>query len=160
MIGSVEMIQSQFYMEPPGKGSRTENTECHDDQTAYKNDALKAAMNAAEAAMQAMKLTDDNNKKRELMSKTHELLQKAELIKSARVLPLQMNYISGTKKNIETHRTKVEELKQPVPTRILSTREQIILLQGSKLNGSIFPPWKTPPDVSEFVLEDGSELFT
>ena len=153
------MIQSRIYAEPPAQGSRTEGVESLDDQTASKNDGLEAAMDAAEAAMQAMKLTNDNNKKRELKLKSHELLHKAELIQSARMLPLQTKTTSGTK-NIEVQRTKAEELKQPMPTRILSTREQIILLQGSKLNGCVFPPWKTPPDASEFVLEDGSELFT
>lgn len=52
-----------------------------------------------------------------------------------------------------------KELKQPLSTRTLSTREQIILLQGSKLNGCVFPPWKEAPAAEEFTLS-GTELFT
>ena len=39
----------------------------------------------------------------------------------------------------------------PVPERDLSTREKIILLESSKLNGYIFPPW-IPPKASDFDL--------
>ena len=152
------MIRTQIYTEPFSRTCRPEEAGSHVDRTASQEEALKAAMDAAEAAVQAMKLTDDNNKKRELVMKSQELLHKAELIKNAETWPLHTNLMSGTK-NIEVQRAKVEELKQPIPTRTLSTREQIILLQGSKLNGCIFPPWKTP-DASEFVLDDGSEPFT
>ena len=48
----------------------------------------------------------------------------------------------------------------PVPKRDLTTREKIILMEGSKLNGYIFPPW-TPPKPSDFdgpVFKDAGEL--
>ena len=44
-------------------------------------------------------------------------------------------------------------------TRSPSTREQIILLESSKLHGCRFPPWKTPPINAEFELRDGEALF-
>ena len=40
--------------------------------------------------------------------------------------------------------------------RSLTTREQIILLESSKLNGNKFPPWE-PPKLSEF---DDTNQFT
>ncbi|KAL8953280.1 MAG: hypothetical protein Q9222_000846 [Ikaeria aurantiellina] len=51
-------------------------------------------------------------------------------------------------------------LREPVSTRALSTREKIILLEGSKLNGSRFPPWETAPKASDFDLEDNEPLFS
>lgn len=48
---------------------------------------------------------------------------------------------------------------KPRPERELTTREKIILLESSKLNGHIFPPWQCPPDSSDFedpkFTEDG-----
>lgn len=56
--------------------------------------------------------------------------------------------------------TPFKELKQPTSQRILSTREQIILLQGSKLNGCMFPIWKDPPLPQELGLADDTNQFT
>lgn len=50
-------------------------------------------------------------------------------------------------------------LSEPLPTRVLLTREQIILLKGSKLNGFLFPPWTTSPDASEFELRPGESPY-
>ena len=58
--------------------------------------------------------------------------------------------------------TGLKTLKAPISnTSLLTTREKIILLQGSKLHGSVFPPWKEPPAVAEFEgenFEDGTEF--
>ncbi|KAL6715719.1 cysteine protease [Lecanora helva] len=46
------------------------------------------------------------------------------------------------------------------PKRGLTTREKIILMEGSKLNGNVFPPW-TNPSPSEFEMpryEDARDL--
>ncbi|KAL8722395.1 MAG: hypothetical protein Q9225_001126 [Loekoesia sp. 1 TL-2023] len=51
------------------------------------------------------------------------------------------------------------KLKEPASTRILSTREQIILLEASKLHGCRFPPWKNPPEASEFEQGEDRLLF-
>jgi hypothetical protein len=51
-------------------------------------------------------------------------------------------------------------LNAPVSdTSLLTTREQIILLQGSKLHGCVFPPWKAAPDSSEFVAPFTDETY-
>ena len=34
--------------------------------------------------------------------------------------------------------------------RGLTTREKIILLEASKLNGHVFPPWQAPPGLRDF----------
>ncbi|KAL8798589.1 MAG: hypothetical protein Q9182_006542 [Xanthomendoza sp. 2 TL-2023] len=50
-------------------------------------------------------------------------------------------------------------LKEPVPSRTLSTREQIILLESSRLHGCLFPPWRNPPETGEFEIGDDQSLF-
>ena len=47
----------------------------------------------------------------------------------------------------------------PQSARPLSTKEKIILLEGSKLNGFTFPPWERPPGREEFELDDPRELY-
>ena len=41
----------------------------------------------------------------------------------------------------------------------LSTKEQVILLKSSRLNGFIFPPWTSPVDLDDFTLKKGEEQF-
>ena len=42
------------------------------------------------------------------------------------------------------------KLEAPTSRRKLTTREEIIILEGAKLNGFIFPPWKQPPTLVDF----------
>ena len=51
-------------------------------------------------------------------------------------------------------------LREPLPSRQLSTREQIILLRSSRLYGCRFPPWQSPPDMAEFELGMDQTMFT
>ena len=44
----------------------------------------------------------------------------------------------------------IRTLREPVSKRELTTREKILVLEGSRLQGSIFPPWSTSPAPSEF----------
>ena len=55
------------------------------------------------------------------------------------------------------HKMKISE---PKSIRTLSTREQIILLEASKLHGCRFPPWKGDPEKTEFELVEDGVLFT
>ena len=41
--------------------------------------------------------------------------------------------------------------KEDSNRRTLTTREEIILLEGAKLNGAIFPPWITAPGPDQFA---------
>ena len=54
---------------------------------------------------------------------------------------------------------KASRLQEPKSKRQLTTRESIILLKGSRLNGSIFPPWKSPLEDSEFELLPGQVQY-
>ena len=87
-----------------------------------------------------------------------KLLDQAERIKTSKDWPLITNGSPWTGEH-KFEDVSIKKLKQPVSTRKLSTREQIILLQGSKLHGCVFPPWKDPPASEEFALT-GAELFT
>jgi len=91
--------------------------------------------------MKALRLApaDDN---KELDSKCKELLTRAEKIKAA------ANWQSVA-------RQTVTSLRPPTSKRKLTTREEIIILEGAKLNGFIFPPWDREPLRSEFVTSDG-----
>jgi len=103
-----------------------------------------------------LKLTSDNDKKKSLDGQCRKLLDQAERIKSSEEWPSETPGLWKRGTGVVDDAPK-KELKQPLSTRILSTREQIILLQDSKLNGFVFPPWQECPSAEEFA---GPDLFT
>jgi hypothetical protein len=111
-----------------------------------KNEALQRAIKAVELYMQAIKVAADNHDRTHLKTKCQMLLKRAESLKKADTW--------------QPTTSPTGALKGPVSTRMLTTKEQIILLEGSKLNGFIFQPWKSDPDPEEFHLRNGEELFT
>jgi len=108
---------------------------------------LEATIRSAELYMQALRLADTPADRQRLDAKCKELLTNAEQLKSAQDATPQRPRGSG-------------ELKAPTSTRKLSTRENIILLEGSKLNGFVFKPWVRAPSPDEFSLEDGGSPFS
>ena len=50
-------------------------------------------------------------------------------------------------------------MKEPVSSKKLSTREEIIILESAKLNKFVFPPWKDPPNSKEFDLGQDGQKF-
>jgi calpain-7 len=116
---------------------------------ASQRQALEAAIDAAENYMKALKIASSPKEKQTLDAKCKELLAKAERIKDAKV----WNPPRSHSKN------PVPPLKEPKSSRKLSTREEIILLEGAKLNGFLFPPWTGPPDPKEFELSNGKTKF-
>lgn len=105
-----------------------------------------------------MKLTSENDTKKLLDGQCRKLLDQAERIKSSEEWPSETPGVWEGGTRLANDAPK-KQLKQPLSTRTLSTREQIILLQGSKLNGCVFPPWKESPSAEEFALT-GTDLFT
>jgi hypothetical protein len=101
---------------------------------------LEAAITAAEHYMKALRLAPADEKKK-LDTKCKELIIRAEKIKRATdwqaVAPQAF-----------------PSLRPPTSTRKLTTREEIIILEGAKLNGYIFPPWSRAPNEDEFILKD------
>ncbi|CAP91406.1 Calpain-like protease palB/RIM13 [Penicillium chrysogenum] len=113
-----------------------------------KKAALEAAINAAEHYMKALRLAPADDKKL-LDAKCKELISKAEKIKAA--TDWQSAARAGPQKAFPS-------LRPPASTRKLTTREEIIILEGAKLNGYIFPPWSRAPPQDEFVYK--GQLFT
>lgn len=96
--------------------------------------------------MKALRLADCPKDKKSLDGKCKELLTRAEKIKESRDA-----YRAGD---------KAQRRLSPASTRKLTNREEIILLEGAKLHGFIFPPWTYPPDADEFESKNEEELFT
>lgn len=109
--------------------------------------------------MRQLKLASDDERKRHLSRKCEDLLQKAEQIKATErwrpaVHGERSNSLTSAPDSINAVR-----LKERMPNRTLSAREQIILLKGSKLYGSVFPPWISPPNPQEFELLAGETPY-
>lgn len=109
------------------------------DQASSKNEALKGAILATELYMKAIKHASNDQEKARLRGKCKELLSRAEEIKNSKEWPPPKN--PGI------------ALKVPSSERSISRTEEIILLEGSKLHGFIFPPWTADPDDSLFAGE-------
>lgn len=101
--------------------------------------------------MKALRLTTDPREKKLLDAKCNEYLTRAEQLKNSRSVSDAQSYSS---------KGPSRPRREPVSTRTLSNREQIILLENSKLNGFVFPPWSAQPDPEEFELDDEEGLFT
>lgn len=108
--------------------------------------SLQATIEAAELYMRALKLTDSTSDRKRLDTKCKELITKAESLKAKK---------DGNSNGVK----EMPLLVPPISTRKLTTRENIILLQDSKLNGFIFKPWDKEPSPSEFELKPGQDLF-
>ena len=65
----------------------------------------------------------------------------------------------SSKKGPSGSMNKANELKQPTSERDLTTHEKIILLEASKVHGSCFPPWTSPPLSSDFEQTFGQPYF-
>ena len=100
--------------------------------------------------MRALKLTTNQKDKQKLDAKCKELLTRAEKIKQAKHW---QSAIGGGDSN-------ALRLQGPASTRKLTILEEIILLEGAKLNGFVFPPWVSSPSAEDFELGSGRELFT
>ncbi|WEW58744.1 cysteine protease [Emydomyces testavorans] len=115
-------------------------------------EALEAAIRAAENYLSALRLATDPKEKKSLDAKCKEYITRAEGIKHSKE--------SSPEPSNRNTKGAVRPRREPVSTRTLSNREQIILLENSKLNGAVFPPWSAQPDSEEFELDEEGELFT
>lgn len=112
-----------------------------------KNVHLAATLDAVELCMRQLELITTNGpRKKKLNHECQRLLEKAERIKAGA-------------KAAEGCKRVDSNLTEPAPSRRLSTREQIILLKGSKLHGGVFPPWNSAPSAKEFELLDCEPLY-
>jgi hypothetical protein len=87
--------------------------------------------------MKALRIAPSDDKV-QLDAKCKELITRAERIKAA------ADWQSAARQK------PVSKLQPPTSKRKLTTREEIIVLEGAKLNGFIFPPWERAPTPVEF----------
>ena len=103
---------------------------------------LKAAIESAEFYMQALHITQNPEDRKVIDSKCKELIERGTHLK--------LGQDAAPRRSPTVY---------PVSMRKLTTRENIIMLEGSKLNGFVFKPWDRPPLQDEFALEHGEEPF-
>ena len=101
--------------------------------------AFDAAVEAAQLYLQALHLADHPADQARLRAKCNELLTRSEQLRQ--------------------DRAQLFDPEKPVSKRTLTTREKIILVEGSMLNGFRFPIWERAPEPVEFELKEGQEQF-
>ncbi|KAN0114868.1 cysteine protease PalB [Hyaloscypha variabilis] len=109
--------------------------------------ALEKAILAAELYMKATKYASSEVERKRLRSKCLQLTSRAESIKKS----TSSSWVSVASPEIS--------LQPPVSQRAISKREEIILLEGSKLHGFIFPQWTSDPDDALFAGGDGQPSY-
>jgi len=96
--------------------------------------------------MKITKLASSDTERTRFRGKFKQLLSKAEDIKQA------AQWTPSVSKDVL--------LKAPLSRRQISRREEVILLEGSKLHGFKFPPWTNNPDNSLFDNPDETSFYT
>ncbi|TVY47314.1 Calpain-like protease [Lachnellula occidentalis] len=115
------------------------------DKSPTKEEALNNAIRAAELYMKITKLASSDAERTRFRGKCKQLLSKAEDIKQA------AQWTPSVSKDVL--------LKAPLSGRQISRREEVILLEGSKLHGFKFPPWINKPDSSLFDNDPDETSF-
>ena len=118
--------------------------------------AFKANVKSAELYMQALRLSQDVSDRVRLDAKCKEVLDRGEKLKSQ---ALTARREQGTVSSHHEAGQAGSDPKPPISKRILTTREKIILVEGTKLNGFKFPIWDAEPSLDEFELKPGQERF-
>lgn len=121
-------------------------------QSGTKDVSLSSILEAAEKLMQELTLAEDPKRRIFLARECQDLLDQAEQIKVARKCQhsgmVTQRVTSATTCGFASNL----RLETTEAGRAFTTREKIILLEGSKLHGFVFPPWTAPPISSEFEL--------
>ncbi len=92
--------------------------------------------------MKAIKLASSASERERLKSECMKVLARAEEIKQVETWDEPQKQKSQTRTS--------HELNAPLSHRVLTTREQVILLESSKLHGFVFSPWTSEPDEELF----------
>jgi calpain-7 len=127
-----------------------EELESQISQASTRDEALQRAIAAAEAYMKAFKLSSRESERVRLKGQCSKVLAIAEKIK-------QQNSWTVTSNGKKEKGPSPKILKAPVSQRKLTTREEVIILESSKLHGFIFPPWTSDPQADSFCKEGKGE---
>ncbi|KAI9741018.1 MAG: cysteine protease [Cirrosporium novae-zelandiae] len=123
-----------------------------------KEEALKSAIEAIELYMRILPIVSNKEERKCFDKKCLDLLQYAETLKKTRG-PSKVNPFPLPPTRREHGHAIISRSQSPASCRQLATREKIILLESSKLNGFIFPPWKEDPMPDEFALKHEESPF-
>ena len=126
-----------------------------------RDEALDAAILAAENALKALSLARNADDKARFRSRAKELMGEAESIKKNAAWQPSAS-VGGNVADVSTISPVSGEakfLRDPRSTRTLTTREKIILARATFLNGTKFPMWEAAPSASEFELSETEGLF-
>jgi hypothetical protein len=126
---------------------RSQEAELAVERSSTREAALEKAILAAELYMKATKYASSEVERKRLRSKCLQLTSRAESIKKS----TSSSWVSAASPEIS--------LQPPVSQRAISKREEIILLEGSKLHGFIFPQWTSDPDDALFAGGDGQPSY-
>jgi calpain-7 len=88
--------------------------------------------------MKAIKLANSGSERERLKSKCMKVLARAEEIKQVETWGVSIKQKGRAGMSYD--------LNAPLSNRTLSTREQVILLESSKLHGFVFTPWTSEPE--------------
>lgn len=121
--------------------------------------ALEIALSAAELSMRALKLAKDPVLKNDIDAKVRYLLQEAERIKFGKDWRTNRKPAVSPSSSKPVNVKTIRKLREPASTREASKAEQILVMKASFLNGFKFPPWRQPPDDSDFQLAEGGGPF-
>lgn len=106
--------------------------------------------------MKALGFARNKEDRSRLNRKCQSMLDQAERIKVAR-----KKLTSSAEGRIE--RDIGSQHKRVVPTprvkQALSTKEKVILLESSRVNSFVFPPWESKPEALEFELKEGEGKY-
>ena len=118
---------------------------------------MESLINDAQRCMEEIRISSDSRRRESLKRKFHNLLNQAEKLK------VEQHFIASTCHEETSVKCstfgQTPKSEPPLSTRTLSTREKIILLEGSKLYGAVFPPWNTAPCVTDFEPDADGTLF-
>ena len=110
--------------------------------------------------MQELKLVEDSKRREDLAQECRDLLDQAERIKDESRYQHSGDAVRRATSITARKGCSSSKPEKPETRRVLSTREKIILLEGSKLHGFVFSPWTAPPAPSEFELRFGESLYS
>lgn len=108
--------------------------------------------------MKAIKLSSNDLERSKLKIRCREVLARAEGIKLLKSWEREQEDIPPSQQQ-QQQLPQAKSLKAPISERTLTTREEIILLESSKLHGFVFPPWKAEPEADAFQMSSDRELF-
>jgi calpain-7 len=142
-----------------------------------RQDSLALAIEAAEIHLKCLKLSSSTVEKKALREKTIYLFDEAEKLKGnpnyAPARPIQ-ELVFGAKHDRQPTKEPVHSsftnsksippavrlLSPPQSTRELPISEQRLILEASRLNAAIFPPWKPADDAEQFDTRPEGDIFT